>query len=82
MSTLTEAESDETPRLCLAAVEQLPVAEQAKLARWLQDRCDPDHSLELRPSVAQELDAARQEIAQGVVADWEQLKRSVAPASR
>ena len=73
MSTLTEIE---------AAVEQLPVAEQAKLARWLQDRCDPDHGLELRPNVAQELDAARQEIAEGVVADWEQLKRSVAPASR
>ena len=73
MSTLTEIE---------AAVEQLPAVEQVQLARWLQDRCDPDAGLELRADVAQELDAARREIAQGAVADWEQLKRSVQPVSR
>lgn len=73
MSTLTEIE---------AAVEQLPAAERAQLVRWLQERFDPDEGLELREDVAQELDAARQEIARGEVADWEQLKRPARPDSR
>jgi hypothetical protein len=73
MSTLIEIE---------AAVEQLTAAERAQLARWLQERFDPDEGLELRADVAQELDAARQEIARGEVADWEQLKRPARPDSR
>jgi phosphoglycerate-specific signal transduction histidine kinase len=73
MSTLTEIE---------AAIARLPDAEQAQLARWLQDRCDPDAGLELRAAVAEELDTARQEIARGNVADWEQLKRPARPDSR
>ncbi|MEI6084383.1 MAG: hypothetical protein WCS70_08790 [Verrucomicrobiota bacterium] len=73
MSTLTEIE---------AAVEQLPAAEQAQLARWLQDRVDPDAGLELRAEVAAELDDARQEIAGRNVSDWEQLKQPDRPVSR
>ena len=73
MSTLTEIE---------AAIESLPSAERAQLARWLQERVDPDAGLELRADVAQELAAARREIASGAVADWEQLKRPARPGPR
>ena len=59
MSTLTEIE---------AAIERLPDTEQVQLARWLQERCDPDAGLELRPEMIRELDAAKQEIARGSVA--------------
>lgn len=65
-----------------AEIVGLTAAEQAQLARWLQDRCDPDAGLELRPEVAAELDNARQEIARGEVAEWEQLKRSIQPGAR
>lgn len=73
MSTLTEIE---------AAIERLPDTEQAQLARWLQDRVDPDADLTLSDEVAKELDTARQEIARGEVADWEQLKRPAQPDAR
>jgi hypothetical protein len=73
MSTVKEIE---------AAIEGLSAAEQVELARWLQDRCDPDVGLELRPELETELDAAREEIARGDVADWEHLKRSIPPDAR
>ena len=56
-------------------------SERAKLARWWQERFDPDEGLTLRDEVATELDVARQEIARGDVADWEQLKRPAKPAA-
>jgi hypothetical protein len=73
MSTLTEIEK---------AIEKLTATDRAKLARWWEERFDSDEGLELREEVATELDAARQEIVDGEVADWEQMKRRAQAARR
>lgn len=67
MTTLLEIE---------AAIERLPDAERTELARWLQERVDLDAGLVVCDEVAAELDAARQELARGEAANWEQLKHS------
>ncbi len=66
MSTLTEIEH---------AIERLNSSDRAKLAQWWQEKFDPDEGLMLHDEIETELDTARQEIARGEVADWEQLKR-------
>jgi hypothetical protein len=72
MSTVTEIEN---------AIERLSPAERVKLAKWWQERFDPDEGLEVRDDIVAEMDAARQQIASGQVADWEHIKRpgTVAP---
>jgi hypothetical protein len=64
------------------AIEQLNPSDRAKLAQWWQENFDPDEGLVLRDEIAAELDTARQQIARGEVADWEQLKRPGKTASR
>lgn len=73
MSTLTEIE---------AAIEQLPPGDRLKLARWMEERIDPDQGLELREEIVGEMTAAREEIARGDVSDWADLKRRAKPAAR
>ena len=66
MSTLEEIES---------AIQGLSRDERATLARWWQATFDPDEGLDLRDEVAREPEAAQQEIAQGAVVNWHQLKQ-------
>jgi hypothetical protein len=63
MSTLAEIER---------AIVGLSPGERGKLARWWQETFDPDEESELREEIALELDAAKEEIKRGEVADWGQ----------